>query len=52
VPESDGERDENEQPGTGGAPRESDAEQADPESAPASDPPPGQEPGDGKQYDL
>ena len=33
-------------------PRDSDAEQPDPESGAASDPPPGQEPGEGKQHDL
>jgi hypothetical protein len=33
-------------------PREADAEQQDPESAAASSPPPGQEPGEGKTHDL
>ena len=34
------------------APHDADAEQPDPESGAASDPPPGQEPGEGKQHDL
>ncbi len=40
--------DDEREPEPGDAP----AENQDPESAPASDPPPGQEPGEGKQHDL
>jgi hypothetical protein len=46
------ERDQPAEPHEDEEPREADAEEQDPESAPASSPPPGQDAGEGKTHDL